>query len=107
LKQSELKRRANRIVNLGDEVEDFLNELGLPEKLKEIEISKIWYECVGDSITKHTKSVEIYKSKLYIRMEDAVWRFELTLRKEEILKIFNQNIQKIKPGKKIREIIFK
>lgn len=107
MKHIDFKKRANKCISLENEMDNFVNELGMPEKLLELEIIRIWNECVGEPISKRTKSVFIAKNKLFVKVEDAVWRFELSLRREEILKIFNENIQKIKPGKKIREIIFK
>ncbi|MBN1634288.1 MAG: DUF721 domain-containing protein [Ignavibacteria bacterium] len=107
MKHIDFKDRANKFISLEKEMENFVNELGLPEKLQELEIIRIWNECVGIPISNRTKSVFIAKNKLFVKVEDAVWRFELSLRKEEILKVFNERFQKIKPGKKIREIIFK
>ena len=107
MKHIDFKSRANKCISLEKEMDNFMNELGLPEKLQELEIIRIWNECVGEPISKRTKSVFMAKNKLFVKVEDAVWRFELSLRKEEILGVFNERIKKIKPGKKIREIIFK
>lgn len=107
MKHIDFKSRANRCISLEDEMEKFVNELGLPEKLKELEVIRIWNECVGEPISKRTKSVFIVKNKLFVKVEDAVWRFELSLRKEEILKSFNESIRTVRQGKKIRDIIFK
>ncbi len=107
MKHIDYKHRANKCISLGDEMEKFVNELGLPEKLRELEVINIWNECVGEPISKRTKSVFMIKNKLFVKVEDAVWRFELSLRKEEILMSFNENIRKVRPGKKIRDIIFK
>lgn len=107
MKNIDFKNRANKCISLEEEMEKFVNELGLPEKIKELEVIRIWNECAGEPISKLTKSVFIIKNKLLVKVEDAVWRFELSLRKEEILKSFNDSIQKVRPGKIIKDIIFK
>lgn len=122
MKSSEFKKRANKTVLLKDEIELFLNELGLDTGLYSIKLNAIWKEAVGESISKFSKPVVIKRGKLYVSVENSVWRYELSMKKQEIVKVFNENIEKLtneslkNPNKKnylnrkyfkpIREIVF-
>ena len=94
--------RLGKVISLRNELDEFMEYIGLSEKMQEMKILKVWNECVGDTISKFSKPVDIKKNKLYVSVESAVWRYELSARKEEILERVNQNIK----NKVIKDIIF-
>jgi len=61
-----------------------------------------WEKAVGDKISDIAVPYRIKNGVLLIKVSDAVWRFELTKRKEELLESVN-NISE----NKIKDIIFK
>lgn len=95
MKSSDFKKRANKTVLLKDEIEMFLNELGLDTGLYSVKLAAIWKESVGEAIAKFSKPVVIKRGKLFVSVENSVWRYELSMKKQEIIKAFNENIEKL------------
>lgn len=95
MKSSDFKKRANKPVLLKEEIEVFLNELGLDTGLYSLQLSAVWKESVGESIAKLSKPVVIKRGKLYVKVENSVWRYELSIKKKEIIKCFNEKIEKL------------
>lgn len=94
--------RLGKVINLRNELDEFMEYIGLSEKMQDMKILKVWNECVGDTISQFSKPVDIKKNKLYVSVENAVWRYELSARKEEILGRVNEILK----NKKIKDIIF-
>ncbi|MBS1493310.1 MAG: DUF721 domain-containing protein [Bacteroidetes bacterium] len=94
--------RLGKVINLRNELDEFMEYIGLSEKMQEMKILKVWNECVGDTISQFSKPVDIKKNKLYVSVENAVWRYELSARKEEILNRVNEILK----NKKVKDIIF-
>jgi predicted nucleic acid-binding Zn ribbon protein len=94
--------RLGKVINLRNELDEFMEYIGLSEKMQEMKILKVWNKCVGDTISQFSKPVDIKKNKLYVSVENAVWRYELSARKEEILGRVNEILK----NKKVKDIIF-
>ncbi len=94
--------RLGKVINLRNELDEFMEYIGLSEKMQEMKILKVWNECVGETISKFSKPVDIKKNKLYVSVESAVWRYELSARKIEILERVNENLK----NKVLKDIIF-
>jgi hypothetical protein len=106
MKRVDTKSRINRIICLKDEIESFVKYLGLDERMQELKILEIWKECVGETIAKFSRPVEFKKNKLFVRVEDAGWRFELSIKKNEIISKLNNILYKEDKKKIIKEIVF-
>lgn len=96
------QNRFNKTVCLKDELNDFMKHIGLDDRMQDLKILNVWEECVGSSIAKFSEPVRIVKSKLYVKVENSVWRYELSVRKDEIIPRLNRSLNK----KLIREIVF-
>ncbi len=99
-------KRLSRTICLKDEIEEYVKHLGLDEKMQELKMLSVWRECVGDSIAKFSKPQYIKQKKLFVSVENAAWRYELSIRKEEIISRLNENLKKINKHKVIKEIVF-
>ena len=106
MEQYNLKARQKRFVCLEDELDDLLKHFGLDEKIQELKFLNIWEECVGPTIAKNSKPVEIKRHKLLVSVENAAWRYELSLKKVEIINELNKRMRDLKTGKHIKEITF-
>lgn len=102
MKSIETKTRFNKTVCLKNEIDNFMNYIGLDNKMQELQILNIWKECVGEAIAKYSSPLEIRKGKLFVRVENAAWRYELSLKKVQIIDKLNISFKK----KLIRDIIF-
>lgn len=106
MKRVDTKSRINRVVCLKNEIDDFVKYLGLDERMQELKILEVWKECVGDTIAKFSRPVELKKNKLFVKVENAVWRFELSAKRNEIISRLNLLLYKEEKKKNIKEIVF-
>lgn len=102
MKNIDTKTRFNKTVSLKNELDTFMDYIGLDAKMQELKILDVWSDCVGKTIAQYSTPVELRKNKLLVRVENAAWRFELSMKKEEIISKLNENFRK----KLIKEIIF-
>ncbi|MBK6536235.1 MAG: DUF721 domain-containing protein [Ignavibacteria bacterium] len=102
MKNIDTKTRFNKTVSLKSELDVFMDYIGLDAKMQELKILDVWSDCVGKTIAQYSTPVELRKNKLLVRVENAAWRFELSMKKEEIISRLNDNFRK----KLIKEIIF-
>lgn len=102
-KKIDLKTRMNKTVSLKDEMDEFLKYMGVDGKMQELKIFDAWKECVGESIANHSTPEGIKHTKLFVKAENAVWRYELSLRKEEII----ENLNRVLKKNVIKEIVFR
>lgn len=96
------KGRMNKTLCLKDELETFMRHMGLDSRMHELKILDVWKDCVGESIASYSKPVQLKKNKLFVSVENAAWRYELSLNKEEIMEKINGHLKK----ELIKEIIF-
>lgn len=79
-----------------------MNYIGFDSRMQELQILNIWSECVGEAIAKFSSPQEIRKNKLFVKVENAAWRYELSLNKTGIIEKLNTKLKK----KLIKDIIF-
>ena len=90
------------MVCLKGELDNFMNYIGLDARMQELQILNVWSECVGEAIAKYSSPQELRKNKLFVRVENAAWRYELSLNKSGIVEKLNEKLGR----KLIKEIIF-
>ena len=81
-------------------LEKYLQKKSFKEINQTIALEKEWEEVVGKHIYKNTQIVSFKKGVLKIKSATPVWRNEISLQKEIILK----KINKQNPKQKIKEI---
>jgi predicted nucleic acid-binding Zn ribbon protein len=94
------KIRTKKLSTLSDEISGLIGVVKKEEKKR----FGFWYKAVGENIAKAAIPVMNRKGILLVKVQDSVWRFELTRRKEELLEAVNAHL---KEEKKIKDIIFK
>jgi predicted nucleic acid-binding Zn ribbon protein len=75
----------------------------LDSKIAESNLIASWEKLMGAAIAKHTKDIKIYKRQLYITLDSAALRNELSLGKSKIITMLNDNAGK----ELIDDIVFK
>lgn len=78
-----MERRPERIDNI---IKSIFNKLDKASSLTSDEITKIWREAAGKKASLHTKPESFRKKKLIINVDSSSWLYELTLKKNELLK---------------------
>jgi len=105
-KRINTRLRDNKVSCLADEINNISEVLGVRDRENELRIFNVWKECVGETISKFATPSGIKNNKLLVSVENPVWRFELSNRKEEIIKKLNSELQGIKSKTIIKEIVF-
>lgn len=80
-----------------------LKEYDLAENAKRYEALNRWEEIVGAQVAAVTTPERISNGTLVVRVSSSVWRYELTMRKAEIL----TKIYKATGTNDIKEIVWK
>jgi predicted nucleic acid-binding Zn ribbon protein len=84
-------RKQNQLT-LGEAINLMVTELKLKTKLDEARIKERWAEVMGKPIAKYTSSVSFKKGKLYIKVESAPLKQELSYSREKIKELFNTEL---------------
>lgn len=88
---------------LKDLVNQMLRAYGLGTKLDEMSLVKSWEKVVGQMIAKHTSDIFFKEGKLYIELDSAPLRQELSYAKSKLIDKLNEEAGK----KMVNEIIFR
>tara|TARA_B110000902_G_scaffold43775_1_gene48240 strand:+ start:5311 stop:5613 length:303 start_codon:yes stop_codon:yes gene_type:complete len=86
---SDLKRTSNE-APLKEVLDRWLKAYGYEGKMKEIEIIESWPEMMGNAVAHRTKDIYIKNKKLFLKMESAVMRDELSHGKQVIIQRINE-----------------
>jgi predicted nucleic acid-binding Zn ribbon protein len=79
-------------VTIGEALDMMVAELKLKSKLDESRIKQAWVEVMGKPIAKYTSSVSFTDGKLYIKIESASLKQELSYSREKIKELFNKEL---------------
>jgi predicted nucleic acid-binding Zn ribbon protein len=67
-----------------------LKDLGMEENAKKYEAITRWEEIVGKKVAGVTKPERVTHDALIVKVTSSVWKYELTMRKQEILQKIHQ-----------------
>jgi predicted nucleic acid-binding Zn ribbon protein len=95
--------RRSKTVSLAEAMQDYIREMKLGDKLREVNIIDSWEDTVGKAIASRTSKVYIKDSVMYVNLKSSVVRNELMMIREAI----RQKINEKAGGEYIKEIVFK
>ena len=75
---------------LKEVINEMLNSYHLRDKLSEVNIVQSWERLMGKLIAKNTSRIYIKQKKLFLHIESAPLRQELTYSKSKIIDIINK-----------------
>lgn len=78
--------------SLGDAIRGMVKDLGLGPKLDELDTITAWDHVAGGMIAKHTRSIKLRSGRLYIAVDSAPLKQELSYRKEELVARLNDRM---------------
>lgn len=78
--------------SLGDALRSMVAELGLRPKLDELDAVTAWDHVAGGMIAKHTRSIKLRSNRLYIAVDSAPLKQELSYRKEDLVARLNERL---------------
>jgi len=85
---------------IGSLLDKLLHDLELGARVKESEPIVHWEKIVGERIAAISKPEKVQRGVLIVKVADPVWRYELSLRKEEVI----NRIHHVMGSKEITEI---
>lgn len=91
------------IMSVGDAIRAFLQKHRLEQGHTEAGLINSWERVVGPMIARHTTRMNIRNKTLFVQMDSAALRNELTYAREKIRKALNREAG----GEVIDEIVFR
>jgi predicted nucleic acid-binding Zn ribbon protein len=86
------KTQQKSIKSIDTALNELVDNLGIKQKLKELDAVVYWDSIVGKQISSMTTATHIIKGILFVSVKTSTWRNELTLRKREIVYKINSYI---------------
>jgi predicted nucleic acid-binding Zn ribbon protein len=87
-------RRKSNESTLKEAIDRLLKVYKLEDKMREVEVLKSWEDLMGRAVAVRTKEIYIDNQILYVKMESAVMRDELSRAKSMILRKINEKAGK-------------
>jgi len=95
-------RRSN-IQSLSEVLQEYIREMKMERKLKEVDALHYWEELLGKTISNYTGNIYIARNVLYVKINSPVVKNELIMMREEIRRKMNEKAG----GEIIQKIVFK
>lgn len=87
-----MEDRGNNQTTLKEALKAMLDHYKLKGKLNQSKIRHHWEEMMGPSIAGYTRDIKLYKGKLFIIIDSAPLRQELTYGKDKIRRLLNEEL---------------
>lgn len=85
--------RVSNEQTLGEVVKAMIESFRIGGKLQEASLISSWESVVGQMIAKHTVHLRIHKKVLYVEVDSAALRNELTYAREKLKKALNRKVK--------------
>ena len=93
--------RGNNTYNVGNIIRKLMKNPKLANRLDKLDALSVWDEIIGEPLKKYIIDQKIIKDKLYVKLNSAPMRNELSYKKTELKDQINKQL-----GKKfIKEIV--
>ena len=94
--------RRNNTQSLAEVLRDYISEMKMDRKLKEVDIVESWEALLGKTIARYTRNINLSHGILYVELSSAVVKNELVMMREKIREKMNEQA-----GEEIvRKIVF-
>ena len=95
-------RRYSNELTLKEAIEQLLNAYGMKDKVNASRLINSWETVVGSMIKRHTLDLNLKRKTLYVKVDSAALRNELSYAKENLIK----NLNKYAGANVITDIVF-
>ncbi|MCB0550997.1 MAG: DUF721 domain-containing protein [Phaeodactylibacter sp.] len=82
----------NNEMTLKEALKAMIDHYRLKGKLNQNRIKSLWAQLMGPSIAGYTKEIRLHRNKLYLTIESAPLRQELSYGKDKIRKMLNEEL---------------
>lgn len=77
---------------IGDALQELIKEYQLNHKLNEVKLVNLWPIVVGDLINRHTSKIWVSGETMYVRINSATLKHELSLSKSIVIQNINKEM---------------
>src|SRR5690606_41276862 len=91
--RTERMRRKNELT-LSEAMDRLVDAYGLREKLDEQAVASLWDDLAGGMVARRTVAVKLRRGTLYIKVDSAPLRQELTYMREGLIKTINARLER-------------
>jgi len=95
--------RRSKTISLAEAMQDYIKEMKLGDKLREVGILDSWENTVGKAISSRTTRVYIKDGILYVHLKSSIVRNELLMIREALREKLNEQAG----AEVIKDIVFK
>jgi len=89
-----MAKRRNESNSLNDVLKAFVQENSLEKGMDKIDVRNAWINLMGKGVNTYTTQIELKRDTLYVALSSAVLRAELSLGKDKIIKMINEELGK-------------
>ncbi len=89
-----IKRRLSNEASISSVIDEIIQRNNLEKGLNEVATKKAWKDIMGNGVNSYTNEVQLKNSTLYISLSSSIVRAELSLGKEKIIKMMNEELGK-------------
>lgn len=86
-------KRKNELT-LSEAMDRLVDAYGLREKLDEQAVASLWDNLAGGMVARRTVAVKLRRGTLYIKVDSAPLRQELTYMREGLIKTINARLER-------------
>ncbi len=89
-----MHRRNSNERSLKEALEALVEDYGLRGKLDEQAIRAVWNEVAGEMIARHTRSMDLRRGKLTVKVDSAPLRQELHFMRTTLVELLNRRFER-------------
>jgi len=95
--------RRKNAQSIGDALREYVREMKMERKLKEVDIVQSWEDLLGKTIARYTRNIYISRGILYVEISSSVVKNELLMMREEIRRKMNEQAHE----ELVKKIVFR
>ena len=80
--------------HIGGTLKKLIKKEGLEKEINQQKAIDLWEEVVGQKIKENTEPIEVQFGIMTVKTKNPVWKQELQLQKEDIIKSINKKLIK-------------
>lgn len=89
-----MSKRFNEESAISDVLKQFISHNKLEAGLDVVSVRDAWKNIMGNGVNSYTTKIQLKGTTLYVALSSAVLREELSLGKEKIIKMINEELRK-------------
>ena len=82
--------------HIGGALKKLIKEEGIENEINQQKAIDLWGDVVGQKIKENTEPIEVKFGIMTVKTKNPVWKQELQLQKEDIIKSINKKLMKTK-----------